>query len=164
VLSLFASLLPEDGYGEVAKAYYFPNPKHLVRMAPAHGPEADGRPTKIAIATPRTILTLPPPDHRAAGALRLNGDERDAYHDGVWLTLCAGRDDPSGPGAHQLLGWPDMMTQHAFATGWELLAQIDSDDRFGLEMGDVETLRIHVSTAKLAATNVAAVRSTLSAE
>lgn len=125
-------------------------------MAQKTGRKPESRPPKQ--------LTVPPADHRAAGALRRNDDEHSASHDEVWLAMCHGRDNPGQPGAHQLLGWPVAMDQHAYTTGIELLAQIDSDHRFGRELGDVESLRVHLTTLKLAAKNVSAVRATMCAE
>ena len=145
LLSIFAQLVPEDGYGSNVRAFVF-DPKSVVRLPSPH--EDDDRPSKQATVTASVKLTLPSPDEAVVGALRLNGDERSSYHDNVWLVTCAMRDNPSLPGAHRLLGWPDGLI--AGPKGWELLAQIDSDDRLGLELGDVETLRIEISTAKLA--------------
>ena len=163
VLAVFGNLVPFEGYGEAAKAFHFPSTKGLVRTAPPHGADADQRPSKVATATASVKLTLPSPDSRTAATLRLGQEERDRYHDQVWLATMATRDDPTEPGTHQLLGWPDQMNEHAYA-GWELLAQVDSDDRFGLEIGDVETLRFHVTVAKLAAGNFGAVRSAIGGE
>ncbi|MCX5746602.1 MAG: YwqG family protein [Proteobacteria bacterium] len=163
VLAVFAHLAHTDGYGEHAVAYHFPDVDALVRTAPPRAAEVDGRPGKVALATARQILTLPPPDHPAARALKL-GDDADRYHDEVWLATSHGRDDPSEPGAHQLLGWPDAMTSAAFNARWELLAQIDSDDRFDFELGDVETLRVHIATTKLAAADFRTVKGSTQAE
>lgn len=156
LLSVFAHLADGDDYGVHARVFHFPDPKALVRTTPPHGADADDRPSKVALATPSVQLTLPPPDHSAARALRL-GDDRERYHDEVWLVTRAWRDDSSGPGAHQLLGWPD-------AKGWELVAQIDSDDRFGFELGDVEMLRIHIATSKLAGADFRTVRCAMTAD
>ena len=57
---------------------------------------------------------------------------------------------PSKPGAHLLLG--DECT---------LLAQIDSDLRFNLELGDVETLGVFIRTKKLAARDFRAVQASM---
>ena len=140
VVSLFAQLANEDGYAEVATACFFEDAKKLSRRAPPHGPDEDGRPTRTCLATPKNRLTLPPPDEDIVGKLKLNSEERDRYHDDVWL---ATRLDKK---AHQLLGWAN-----AGANDGEHFAQLDSDDRLGVEIGDVETLRIHISPKKLAA-------------
>jgi hypothetical protein len=71
------------------------------------------------------------------------------------------RDTPTQPGCHQLLGWGNATSEHALRKGWELLAQLDSDDRFGFELGDVETLRIHIAATRLAAADVRGVRASL---
>ena len=153
-----------DGYGEIAKAYYFPDAKPLVRTAPSNVGDGGWRPERVALATPRVQLTVPPAYHQGAGALRLDDDEHSAYHHDVWFAMCHGRNNSDQPGAPQLLGWFAAMDQHAYTTGIELLAQIDSDHRFGRELGDVESLRVHLTTLKLAAKNVSAVRATMCAE
>lgn len=66
-------------------------------------------------------------------------------------------------GGHQLLGWPDAMTRYATKAA-SLLAQIDSDDKAGLEVGDVETLRLHVGTKQLAGAQFGGVKCTLAAD
>jgi hypothetical protein len=157
LLSLFANLVPEDGYGERAKAFYYAD---IEQLAPLASPPDDWRATKIAIVTPSIALTLPPPDSSAAGALRLGDDERSRYHDEVWLASL-GRDNAR----IQLLGWPDQMNQHAYTKGWTLLAQVISDDaRLGLSFGDNETLRFHITDAKRKAANFGDVRSAIGGE
>ena len=148
LIALFAYLVPEEGYGERAKAFYFPD---VAKLSPLQSPDADdGRPSKIAIATPSLVATLPTYDTDAFSTLELNGDERGRYHDDVWL---ANKVD-----GHQLLGWPTQMNRYAYK-GWELLAQVDSDDVMGLEIGDVETMRFHVERKKLAAKQFGNVKS-----
>lgn len=164
LISIFAFLLPEEGYGEHAAAFYFPDAARLAPLAPPHDADDDGRPAKMAIATPSLKVTLAHPESDIADTLRLSDEESERYHDDVWLATLGVRDDVSGPGTHQLLGWPDQMDEHAFEKGWELLAQIDSDDRFGLELGDVETLRVHIASKKLAVRSFDNVRSALGGE
>lgn len=157
LLSVFVNLGPGDRYGEQARVFHHPD---LEQLAPMRSPSRDaGGPTKIAIATPSLRLTLPPPDSSAADALRLNEDERSRYHDDVWLATSGEEGD-----AHHLLGWPGQVNQHVLTKGWELLAQIPSDDRLGLEMGDVETLRIHIREAKRNVARFDAVRSAIGGE
>ena len=152
LLSLFANLVPDEGYGEQAKAFYHRDVKGLAPMG-APDPE-DGRPTKIAVATPSVRLTLPPPDSSAVGSLRLGGEEHDRYHDEVWLATLGEESD-----SHHLLGWPHQMNSHAYTKGQQLLVQLASDDRIGLEIGDVETMYIHISATKLKAAKFDDVRS-----
>lgn len=157
LLSVFANLAAEAHYGEQARVFHHLDVKQL---APMPSPNRDdGGPTKIAIAPPSIRLTLPPPDSSAAGALRLNEDERSRYHDELWLATSGDERD-----AHHLLGWPGQVNQHGLTKGWELLAQIASDDRFGLEMGDVETLRVHIGEAKRKAAKFDSVRSAIGGE
>jgi len=158
LLSVFANLVPEEGYGEQARAFHFSDVKGLAPTAPPDF--EDYRADAIAIATPSIRLTLPPPDSSATSSLKLGGDERSRYHDEVWLASL-GEDESD---RHQLLGWPDQMNGHAYTKGWELLAQIASDDRIGLEMGDVETLRLHISEAKRKVASFGAVRAAIGGE
>ncbi|MDQ3334182.1 MAG: YwqG family protein [Myxococcota bacterium] len=148
VIALFAQMRPVAGYGEKAKTFYFPD---AAKLSPMSGPDDDdGRPEKIAIATPSLVLTLPTPDTDAAGSLGLNDDEHSRYHDQVWLAHIVN--------GHQLLGWPSQMNHYAYK-GWELLAQVDSDDVMGLEIGDVETMRFHIAPKQLAAKQFGKVQS-----
>jgi hypothetical protein len=159
VLSIFAYLVPDDNmkYGELAVAFHFPDVKKLVRTAPPHDREADRRPRALATATAKIVLTVPPAEHRAAESLKL-GDESDRYHDEVWLATCG-----EAP-AHQLLGWPNALAAPGMSASNELLAQIDSDDRFGFELGDVETLRIFIASKQLAVGSFAKLLTTTSQE
>jgi Domain of unknown function (DUF1963) len=140
LLSLFAQLALGDGYAEVASAFFFEDVKKLTRRAPPHGPDADDRPKKPFLAAPKNRLTLPPPDEDIVDKLKLTSDERSRFHDDVWL---ATRLDKH---AHQLVGWAN-----AGCNDGELLAQLDSDDRLGVEIGDVETLRMYIAPKRLAA-------------
>jgi hypothetical protein len=157
LLSVFAQLVPEDGYGSNIAVYVFDDVKNLKRATSQH--IVEGFPTKIATATASLKLTLPSPDEPTG--LRLSSDERERYHDDVWLVSVAERDSPSGPGAHQLLGWPSGQLR---GKGSELLVQIDSDDRCGLEMGDCEPLRIEISAAQLAKADFRKVRGAIGAQ
>jgi len=121
LLSFFAQLDERrPGYGERAQVVLTPGSKR--------GPRVGGR---LALLTPSLVLSLPSSESRAVGALRLTADERERYHDGVFLDW--------GP-AHQLLGHPTAATQHSLA-GRRLLAQFASDDRAGFSEGDDQALR-----------------------
>ncbi|MBA2540392.1 MAG: DUF1963 domain-containing protein [Deltaproteobacteria bacterium] len=154
LLSVFANLVPFEGYGEQAKVFYYPDLKGLAPMA-SPDPE-DGRGTAIATAAPSVRLTLPPPDSSAVGSLKLGDEERERYHDEVWLATFGEESD-----AHQLLGWPLQMNEHAYTKGQQLLVQLASDDRIGLEIGDVETMYFHISEKKLKAAKFDDVRSAI---
>ncbi len=153
VLSVFAYLVPDgDDYGHRASVHYFPDVKKLTRTAPTHAASADDRPAKMALAPAYLALTVPSPDE-AGGmhALRLTDDERERYHDKLWLKLR--RSSATLGGSHQLLGGPK-----------DFLLQIDSDARFGLELGDVEAMTFFLAPKRLAARDFRAVRASLFAE
>ncbi len=148
LLTVFAHLDLSDDYAEHGRVFHFADTKALVRTQPPHSADQDGRPAKTALAKPSIILTLPPLHEKSYNALRLTNDEETIYDEGVLPRVRNARKTPSKPGAHQVLGWSDGERP---STSFELLAQIDSDGRFGFEIGDVETLRIWVPTKKLAA-------------
>ena len=151
MLSVFAHLDPNgDDYASHGRVFYFSDTKALVRRIPEHTANDDGRPTKTALANAAIKLTLPPLHEKSYNALRLTDDEEVAYDEQVLPRVREARSTPSKPGAHQLLGWSDGERP---SSSYELLAQIDSDGRFGFEVGDVETLRIWIPSKKLAARN-----------
>lgn len=150
LLSVFAHLdVNGDHYAERGRVLYFPDATALVRTKPAHTARQDGRPTKTALADATVRLTIPALHEKAFNTLRLTDDEEAAYDEQVLARVREARSTPSKPGAHQLLGWSDGERPSG---RHELLAQVDSDGRFGFEIGDVETLRIWISSKKLDAT------------
>lgn len=163
VLSAFAHLAIDDSddYGEKGKLFYFPDANKLVRTTPPHSAKEDGRPTKVALANAAIMLTLPALGEKAYESLRLDEDEEERYDEKVLPAVRNARTTPSKPGAHQLLGWPDTPTPSSSEL---LLGQIDSDGRFGFEVGDVETLRLWIRTKKLAARDFAHTRFTVQAD
>jgi hypothetical protein len=131
-------------------------PDHAAGCALLWFPTTDGL---VARASPGPRLTLPgvlplrprsglsvPPHHEDFTTL-LDLDGRDAWHDEVWLGL-----RPDGP-HHRLLGWPGN-TSWQDDQGRAFVLQIDSDDRVGLEMGDVETVRVYLDGPQVDAESV----------
>lgn len=163
LLSVFAQLHDSDDgdAGEAGRVFHFPKPGALVRTAPVHAAADDGRPTKTAVATPSLSLTLPALGEKAFESLRLEEDEEERYDEQVLPAVRRARSTPSKPGAHQLLGWADTLTP---SNAEQLLGQLDSDGRFGFEVGDVETLRLWLSSKKLAVHDFARTRFTVQAD
>lgn len=74
LLSVFGLMNPDhDGYAEVVRVFFFDEPKKLARRKPDHDAETDGRPTKVCLAVPSVLLTLPGP--------RRTGDEDPQAHE-----------------------------------------------------------------------------------
>ncbi len=129
VLALYAQLDPnEDDYGEACVLEHYPDAKKLVRTTPPKSVERIG----VGLLTPELRLTVPPSECSPIEDLDI--DDPGAYHDGVFLPSI-----PDGP-KHMLLGWPSAATN--YGASHPFVMQIDSDDRIGFEMGDVETLRV----------------------
>lgn len=159
LLSAFAHLALDgsDDYGENGQLFYFPPASKLERMLPPHSAKKDG-PTKTALATPSIVLTLPALHEKAYNSLRLDEAEGVRYDEMVLPAVRNARSSPKAPGAHQLLGWSDTRTPSGSE---QLLGQIDSDRRFGFEVGDVETLRLWINSKKLAKGDFARTRFTV---
>ena len=154
VISVFALLDDSDDNGEVVRAFYTEDIKRLTRVPPPHDADVDGRPTRVALATPSVVLTLPP--SQDVRALHLTDDELDRYTEKLQPMLRRKR-------AHRLLGWPDAVSPHQKRTT-ELLAQIDSDNAFGFQAGDVETLRLHVPVGRISLGDLTRVRGSILAD
>lgn len=133
LLSVFA-FLGVPNHAEACAVAWFPTTRGLVRRA-APGPRLT-LPTALRLH-PRRALTVRPGMNEALDRILPDDDEADAFHDEVWLGLRRGRPD------HRLLGWPSAGSWMD-DRGGSFFLQIDSDDRVGLEIGDVETLRIHL--------------------
>ena len=79
----------------------------------------------------------PPSECPPVEKLALSGDERDVYHDDLFLgPIPEGRH-------HMLLGWPNAATHHEIK-GKRFLAQFDSDHNIAFEIGVHDTLRFFV--------------------
>ncbi|MBM4776455.1 MAG: DUF1963 domain-containing protein [Archangiaceae bacterium] len=127
LLSFFAQLdETRDDYADVAKVVLSTK---LVSVT-----EAPSRIARIGLLTPRLILTLPSVEDPAIEKLELTQDEREAFHDAVYLELMP--DEP----AHLLLGHGSAGTEHSLE-GRAFLAQFASDERVGFNEGDDQTLR-----------------------
>lgn len=163
VLSVFAQLADSDDVdaGESGRVFHFPKTDTLVRTVPRHSASDDGRPTKMALATASLWLTLPALGEKRFESLRLDEDEEERYDEQVLPAVRLARSTPSKPGAHQLLGWADTPTP---SNSEQLLGQLDSDGRFGFEVGDVETLRLWIPSKKLAVHDFARTRFTVQAD
>ena len=134
LLSFFAQLdETRDDYAEVAKV--------TLSTKPVVVPDAESRIARIGLLTPRLILTLPSSEDPAIEKLKLTGDEREAFHDDVYLELMP--DEP----AHLLLGYGSAGTGHSLE-GRTFLAQFGSDDRVGFSEGDDQTLRFFFKNKK----------------
>lgn len=127
LISFFAQLDERrDDYAEVARVTLSTKPA-AVSVAPS-------RLARIGLLTPRLTLTLPSSEDPAIEKLKLTVDEREAFHDEVYLELMP--DEP----AHLLLGYGSAGTEHSLE-GRPFLAQFASDDRVGFTEGDDQTLR-----------------------
>lgn len=143
LLSLFVHLgTPDHAAGCVL--LWFPTCEGLVARA-APGPRLT-QPGLLPLR-PRSGLSVPPDLGPEIGASVLDLDARDAWHDEVWLGL-----RPDGP-HHRLLGWPGN-TSWQDDRGRAFVLQIDSDDRVGLEIGDVETVRVYLDVPQVDADSV----------
>jgi hypothetical protein len=162
LLSVFAHLAIDgsDCYAEKGRLLHHPAGSALVRTKPAHAASADGRPTRTALAAASVMLTLPAVHETAYGTLRLKDEEEQRYDEIVLPAVRKARSTPRQPGAHQLLGWPDVLTPSREV----LLGQIDSDGRFGFQVGDVETLRLWIAPKRLVGGDFARTRFTLYAD
>jgi hypothetical protein len=133
LLSFFAQLDENrDDYAEVAKVVHSDTP------APRNAPS---RTKGIGLLTPKLILTLPYYEDPAIDKLKLTDEEREAYHDEVYLTLM-----PEEP-AHLLAGYGSSGTEHSLESR-PFLAQFASDDRVGFNEGDDQTLRFYFKGKK----------------
>lgn len=133
LLSFFAQLDEKrDDYAEVARVVHSETP------APRNVPS---RINGIGLLTPKLILTLPYYEDPAIGKLKLTDEEREVYHDEVYLTLM-----PEEP-AHLLAGYGSSGTEHSLE-GRAFLAQFASDDRIGFNEGDDQTLRFYFKAKK----------------
>lgn len=133
LLSLFVQLSAPD-YAAACTLLWFPPTASLHRRdAPTPRARLEG---ELALR-PRLGLSMSPDLEPLGGFEGLDLDARDAWHDEVWLGM-----RPDGP-HHRLLGWPGN-TSWQDDRGRHFVLQIDSDDRVGLEIGDVETLRVHL--------------------
>ena len=158
-----------------ARTFWFTDVGQLRRTElPAELP-ADGRFSAGAISF-REIITLPPYQGRDIDALRFSHDEYDRYFD-LWDAWHEAEGE--GP-AHQLLGHPDPIqgemqlkcqlvtngidcgTPEGYddprrselepgAGDWQLLAQIDSDERLGMAWGDAGMLYCWIKSDDLRA-------------
>lgn len=130
LLSFFAQLdFKKDDYGEVGQ---------VVHSAGGGPPIAGAKPgaKAIGLLTPSLVLTLPYFEDPAIEQLGLSEEERESYHDEVYLTVM-----PEEP-AHLLLGYGSSGTEHSLE-GRPFLAQLASDDRIDFEQGDSQTLRYY---------------------
>lgn len=126
---------PEDA--DAARILYDPSP--LGELAPAETP-ADLVPElmlpPVAMSFERE-LTLPSADADEIDALGLTDAQLDAFH-GVRETLAGGVAPELVP-VHRMFGHPDQI-QEPFEVGaeggCELMLQLSTDDRLGLEFGD----------------------------
>lgn len=133
LLSFFAQLDEKrDDYAEVAKVV------HSESSAPR---KVSSRIKGIGLLTPKLILTLPYYEDPAIARLKLSDEEREAYHDEVYLTLM-----PEEP-AHLLGGYGSSGTEHSLEDR-AFLAQFASDDRIGFNEGDDQTLRFYFKGKK----------------
>ncbi len=130
LLSFFAQLDPEgDDYAEVGQ---------VVHAGAGGAPIAGVKPRAKAMGllTPKLVLTLPYYEDPAFDRLKLTDEERESYHDQVYLAVM-----PEEP-AHLLLGYGSSGTEPSLE-GRPFLAQFASDDRIGFEEGDSQTLRYY---------------------
>lgn len=83
----------------------------------------------------------------------LTSDEHDAYWDGVWLPWReALRPGPAGScGIHQLLGYAAAEQLEEQSIDEEVLVGFDSDDRAGMEWGDVHCVWLLMARTALEA-------------
>lgn len=130
LVSFFAQLDAErDDYAEVGQVIH----------SPAGGaPVAAAKPGRggMGLLTPKLILTLPYYEDPAFDRLKLSDEERESYHDEVYLAVM-----PEEP-AHLLLGYGSSGTGHSLE-GRPFLAQFASDERIDFEEGDSQTLRYY---------------------
>jgi hypothetical protein len=150
LLSFFGHLgVPRCGQG--CTVLYFPSVDDFVRTA-APGPRLLLK--HAGLISVRGRLVLPSGHAPFIERFNLNSDERDAYHNAVFLELV-----PPSPN-HRLLGWPTAATYNDEKERL-FLAQFDSDDDLELEMGDVETFRIYVDGDVVNAATLATAVSTM---
>ena len=152
--------LPEDGllvvfsdpWARDVRVHHF---AAGVELAPHATPVSSMRPPFRACGVDALAeLHLPPSESAFFGTVHevLDSDERDAYHDGVWLTWRE-RQRPGvagEAGIHQLLGYAVAERYEAQALDEEVLIGFDSDDRAAMEWGDVHCVWVLIRRGKLA--------------
>lgn len=157
MLSFFAQLDSPE-YGEQCVILHFPTISGLMRMSPPEAKMVMRGATLVlrqtALISVRGRLTLPSGNAPFIDQFDLNRDEKDAYHDSVFLALV-----PPSP-RHRLLGWPTAAT-YLDERDKLFIAQFDSDDELELEMGDVETLRMYIDGDVVNASTLATAVSTM---
>lgn len=157
LLSFFAQLDSPE-YGERSVVLHFPTTSGLVRTTPPEAKMVLRGATLIlrqaGLISVRGRLALPSGNAPFVDQFGLNSDEKDAYHDHVFLGHL-----PPSPN-HGLLGWPTAAT-YLDERDKLFVAQFDSDDEVELEMGDVETLRVYIDGDSLNASTLASAVSTM---
>lgn len=149
LLSVFA-----DRFARDVRVLHTPAGAELVRhpwlpvLRPAFtacGVEARG---ELHVPPPASAFVAP-----ADARLVLTSDEHDAYWDGVWLPWREVlRPGPAGScGIHQLLGYAAAEQLEEQALDEDVLVGFDSDDRAGMEWGDVHCVWLLMARAALEA-------------
>jgi len=157
LLSFFAQLDSPE-YGQHSVVLHTPTTAGLVRTNPPEAQMVLRGATLLlrqtGVISVRGRLALPSGNAPFVDQFNLTSDEKDAYHDSVFLALV-----PPSP-RHRLLGWPTAAT-YLDERGQLFLAQFDSDDELELEMGDVETLRMYIDGDVVNASTLATAVSTM---
>jgi hypothetical protein len=135
LLSFFAQLDPnKPRYGSASVVQH-------VTGSTTSRPDANPWGSKrVGWLTPKLRLSLPYYEDKAFERLGLSDDERESYHDEVFLAFVPNER------AHQLLGYGTQGTGPGIK-GHRLIAQFDSDDTLDFDIGDFETLRFLLEPA-----------------
>lgn len=174
LLSVFA-----DSYVDHVKIIYTEDARSLCRHAQ---PRRGGEPFTACGVEVRPELHVPPPSSpflaldapaqrpgsakRPAlrGALALPHEAHAAFWDNVWLKHleALGRGGSAGSaGIHQLLGYANATDSGEQSRDEEVLFAFDSDDRAGMEWGDVQCVWLLIARSALAARDFGKVRATI---
>ena len=149
LLSFFAALDPnKPRYGSAAVVCHATGP-----MTPRSNPTPWGSKT-VGWLIPKLRLSLPYHEDEACERVGLSDDDRESYHDEVFLAFAPDEH------AHQVLGYGTQGTGPGIE-GHRLLAQFDSDDRIDFDVGDYETLRFFVEPTAFRSFDLAKVTCTM---
>lgn len=146
MLSLFL-----DPHFEDLRVAYFEDPRKLVPVGREVITEemwkVPDHPCSVAF---RTEYSLPPAIGPTIDTLDLDEEDLAIYNDAIYLDHVPDDRDP-----HHLLGYPGWSWNYLQSTGVELLFQIGSDSKAGMQWGDAQPAFVYISRKHLAARNFA---------
>ena len=144
------TLFLDPGYEQLRVAY-FEDPRKLVPVGREVITEemwtAPDHPCSVAF---RTEYSLPPSIGPTITALDLDDEDLAIYNDGIALHHVPGDGDP-----HRMLGYPGWSWNYLQTKGLELLFEIGSDSKAGLQWGDAQPAFVYITKKHLAARNFA---------